>query len=103
MGIQLTPSLSRIEPSIVEPTEKVVITCRLREGNFEKSLLAEFGCDARYFAGIARTTVWVGLGAVARSRRIGWRPGAAGIEKTYFNLIKLQIPMMITMLRTQAY
>ena len=51
MGIQLTLCLSRIEPSTVEPTEEVVITCRLREGNFEKSSLAEFGCDARYFAG----------------------------------------------------
>ena len=30
---------------------QVVITYRLREGNFEKSSLAEFGCDARSFAG----------------------------------------------------
>ena len=35
--------------------------------------------------GIARAAVWVGLGAVARSRGIGWRPGIAGVEKTYFN------------------
>ena len=31
--------------------EIIVITCRLREGNFEKSSLAEFGCDAHSFAG----------------------------------------------------
>ena len=48
--------------------------------------------------GIARAAVWVGLGAVARSWGIGWRPGIAGVEKTYFNSIKLKIPMMITML-----
>ena len=28
-----------------------MITCRLRKGNFGKSSLAEFGCDARSFAG----------------------------------------------------
>ena len=28
-----------------------MITCRLRAGNFEKSSLAEFGCDARSFDG----------------------------------------------------
>ena len=35
--------------------------------------------------GIARAAVWVGLGAVARSRGIGSRPGIAGVEKLYFN------------------
>ena len=35
--------------------------------------------------GIARAAVRVGLGTVARSRGIGWRPGIAGVEKTYFN------------------
>ena len=35
--------------------------------------------------GIARAALWVGLGAVARSRGIGWRPGMAGAEKPYFN------------------
>ena len=34
--------------------------------------------------GIARAAVWVGLGAVARSRGIGWRPGITGVEKPYF-------------------
>ena len=48
--------------------------------------------------GIARAAVWVGHGAVARSRGIGWRPGAAAVEKTYFNSIKLKIPTMITIL-----
>ena len=35
--------------------------------------------------GIATAAVWVGLGAVARSRGIGWRPGITGVEKPYFN------------------
>ena len=35
--------------------------------------------------GIAMAAVRVGLGAVARFRGIGWRPGIAGVEKTYFN------------------
>ena len=96
--------MSRIEHSTVEKTKNVVITCRLRESNFEKSSFAKFGCDARPFAGDReRAAVWVGLGAVARSRGIGWRPGAAGVEKTYFNSIKLQIPMMMTMFTTQPY
>ena len=47
--------------------------------------------------GIARAGVCVGLSAVVRSRGIGWRLGIAGVEKTYFNSIKLKIPM-ITML-----
>ena len=83
--IQLTLCLSRIERSTVEPTENVVTTCRLRERNFEKSPLADFGCDARSFAGDREAAVWVGLCAVARSWGIGWRPGAAGVEiETYF-------------------
>ena len=35
--------------------------------------------------GIARAAVRVGLGTVARSRGIGWRPGIAGVDKTHFN------------------
>ena len=46
-----TDALSRIERSTAEPKGNVVISCRLREGNFEKSSLAESGCDARSFAG----------------------------------------------------
>ena len=34
--------------------------------------------------GIARAAVWVGLGAVVRLWEIWWRPGIAGVEKTYF-------------------
>ena len=49
-GFELTLCLSRIERSTAKPKGKVVITCRLREGNFEKSFLAEFGCDTRSFA-----------------------------------------------------
>ena len=81
-----------------------MITCRLREDNFEKSSLADFGCDARSFAGDREAAVWVGLGAVARSWEIGWRPGAAGVakKKMFFHSTKLKISMMITML-TQAY
>ena len=40
-----------MECSTVEPTENVVITCRLQDNNSEKSSLAEFGCDARSVAG----------------------------------------------------
>ena len=47
--------------------------------------------------GIARAAVWVGLGAVARSRGIGWRPGIAGFENHALTRIKLKIPK-ITML-----
>ena len=104
MWIQLTFCLSRIERSTVEPKEIVVISCCLREGNFEKSSLTAFVCDAPFLSPeIAMAAVWVGLRAFARSRGIGWRPGAVGVEKTYFSSIKLQIPMMITMLTTQAY
>ena len=35
--------------------------------------------------GIARAAVRVGLGTVARSRGIGWRPGIAGVEETNVN------------------
>ena len=52
--------------------------------------------------GIAKAAVWVGLGARRAVSGIGWRPGAAGVEKPYLNSIKLKIPTMITML-TQAY
>ena len=64
-----------------------MITCRLREGNFEKSsLAASLAATPVLSPGIARAAaaVWVGLGAVARSRGICWRPGIVGVEKTYF-------------------
>ena len=51
MAIHLALRFSRIERSTVEPTENIVITCRPRDGNFEQASLAEFGCDARSFAG----------------------------------------------------
>ena len=35
--------------------------------------------------GIARAAVWVGLGAVARSRGIGWRSGLAAVFGVYYN------------------
>ena len=35
--------------------------------------------------GIAGATVWVGLGAVARSRRIGWRSGLAAVFGVCYN------------------
>ena len=35
--------------------------------------------------GIARAGVWVGLGAVARPRGIGWRSGLAAVFVVYFN------------------
>ena len=100
---RLTLCLSRIKRSTVEPTENVVITCRLRESNFENRRSPTLAATPVLSPGIARAAVWVGLGAVARSRGIGWHPGAAGVDKTYFNSIKLNIPMMITMLTTLAY
>ena len=44
-----TDALSRIERSTAEPKANVEISCRLREGNFEKSSLAEFGCFTGIF------------------------------------------------------
>ena len=35
--------------------------------------------------GMARAAVWVGLGAVARSRGIGWRSGPAVVSGVYYN------------------
>ena len=35
--------------------------------------------------GIARAAVWVGLGAVSRSRGIGWRSGLAAVFRVYYN------------------
>ena len=35
--------------------------------------------------GIARTAVWVGLGAVARSRGIWWPSGLAAVFGAYYN------------------
>ena len=68
----VTDALSRIERSTVEPTKNVAITCCLREGNFEKSLLAEFGCDARSFAedreGCYVGRTWRGLGGSSGAR-----------------------------------
>ena len=62
-----------------------MITCRLREGNFEKSLLAEFGCDARFFAGDREGCcvggTWRGR-AVSGDRVAPWN---SGVEKPYFN------------------
>ena len=44
-GFELVLCLSRVERSTA-----VVIPCRLRERNFEKSSLAEFGCCTDIFA-----------------------------------------------------
>ena len=101
--IQLTYCLSRIERSTVKPTENVVITCHVSESNYENHRSPSSTATPVLSPGIARAAVWVGRGAFVRSRGSGRRPGAAGVEKTYFNSIKLKIPMMITMLTTQAY
>ena len=78
--------LSRIERSTAAPNGNAVITCRLRDGNFENWSLAEFGGDGPILSpGIARATVWVGLGAVARSRGIGWRSGLAAVFGVSYN------------------
>ena len=72
-----TDALSRMERSTVEPTENVVITCHLRESNFENRRSPSLAATPVLSPGIARAAVWVGLRAVARSRGIRWRPGAA--------------------------
>ena len=77
-GFELKLCLSRIERSSAEAN--VAITCRLREGNFEKSSLAEFGRDASYFAG-GREGCCVGgtwRGRV-RSRGTQWRSELAAV------------------------
>ena len=42
--------------------------------------------------GIARAAVWMGLGAVTRSRGIGWRSGLAAVLGVYYNLYVLRDP-----------
>ena len=91
-----TDALSRMERSTFEPTENVVISCRLRESNFENRRSPSLAATPVLSPGIARAAVWVGLGAVTRSRGIGWRPGAAGVENLYFYSIKLRIRNDIT-------
>ena len=68
-----TDALSRIECSIVEPTENVTITSRLREGNFEKSSLAEW-LRCPFFRRGSRGLLcgWY----LARSRGLGGSGGA---------------------------
>ena len=63
----------------------VVITCRLREGNFENRRSPSLAATPVLSAAIARAAVWVGHGAVARSRRIGWRSGLAAVLGVYYN------------------
>ena len=46
--------------------------------------------------GIARAAVWVGLGAVARSRGIGWRTGLAAVLGVYYNRHDFRDPFMTT-------
>ena len=89
--IQLTYCLSRIERSTVKPTENVVITCHVSESNYENHRSPSSTATPVLSPGIARAAVWVGRGAFVRSRGSGRRPGAAGVEKTYFNSIKLRI------------
>ena len=60
---RLTLCLSRIKRSTVEPTENVVITCRLRESNFENRRSPTLAATPVLSPGIARAAVWVGLGA----------------------------------------
>ena len=57
-----------------------------------------FGYDARSSPGIAKAVVWVGLGAVALSRGIGWWLQRASVRNSYIDSNQSNIPMMITML-----
>ena len=50
-GFELTLCSPRIVRSTAEPERNVAITSHPRQGNFEKSSLPEFGCDARSFSG----------------------------------------------------
>ena len=50
-GFELTLLAPRIERYTAEPKENVVNIYRVREADFQKSSLAEFGGDARSFTG----------------------------------------------------
>ena len=82
-GFELTLLAPRIERSTAEPKENVVIICRLREADFQKSSLAEFVGDARSFTWGSRGLLcgW----AVARSRCLRGSAGARErpVLKTY--------------------
>ena len=84
-GFEVTLCLSRIERSTAEPKGSVVNTCRLREGNFENRRSPSLAATPVLSPGIARAAVWVGLGAVARSRGIGWRSGLEAVFGVYCN------------------
>ena len=81
-GFELTLCLSRIERSTAEPEEDVVIECFLQEGNFENRRSPSLAATSVLSPGIVKAAVWVGLGAVPRSRGIGWRPGNSRCGKT---------------------
>ena len=75
-GFELTLCLSRIERSTAEPEEDVVIECFLQEGNFENRRSPSLAATSVLSPGIAGAAVWVGLGAVARSRGERVAPGS---------------------------
>ena len=82
------------------------MTCRFRQSNFRKSSLDDFGCATPVLSpGIARAAVWVGLGAVAWSRGIGWRSGVAavlGVKTGMFSKIHLDITTTTTTTEQQC-
>ena len=69
-----------------------MIICRLREGHFESRRSPSLAATPVLSPGIAKAAAWVGLGTVARSRGIGWRPGIAGVEKPYRNWNQTEDP-----------
>ena len=75
--------MSRIERSTAEAKGNVVFTCRLREGNFEKSPLAEFGCDARSFTG-DREGCWAG--GTRRGRAVSGDRVALGTRSCFWSI-----------------
>ena len=83
-GFELTLCLSRIERSTAEPKGNVLITCRLREGNFEKSSLAEFGCDARSFAGDREGCC---VGETWRGRAVSGNRVALGSRSCFWGML----------------
>ena len=101
-GLQHTPELERRHQKIcvpccrsllfvqnralyrLEPTENVVITCRLRESNFGKSSLAEFGCDARSLAGDREDCC---VGGTWRGRAVSGDRVAPGSSRCWKNIL----------------
>ena len=76
-----------------------MITCRLLKATLKSRRSPRLVTTPVLWPGIARDAVSVELGAVTRSRGIARRPASDGVEKTCFNSIKVNIPMMTTQVK----